>query len=380
MDMDRKLVYVPMAVDTVHPGHLNIINKAAELGKVMVGLFTDEAIASYKKVPVMNYEQRKMVVENIKGVELVVKQETRDYEPNLRKYRPDYMVHGTDWREGPLAAVRERAIVVMAEWNGEVIEPDYTEGISSSDLHKQMEREGISLEHRQAKLKKAIELKEFIRIMGIHDGLSGTIAENTTLKQAGKPVKDFEALFIDAENCAQSRGLGDNIRLDLSEYFNAVSEVMEVTSKPVIVRDNSINLKEFERSIKKYEKLGVSALVIPDTISVGNICNKIKMVKKFRITDRFLIIPEVESESVDKVVKFKSAGADAIMIGGNLELCEQLKVMTKAIPMIAAAFSNKKMDLEKLREQGFKAVVYKSSILPEICHYLESLLKDMLYL
>lgn len=135
---EKKLVYVPMAADIVHPGHINIIQTAAELGEVMVGLFTDEAIASYKKTPVMNYEQREIVIGNIKGVSRVVPQLTKDYESNLRKYKPDYMVHGTDWREGPLAEVREKAIQVMAEWGGCVVEPEYTKGVSSSSIKGRM--------------------------------------------------------------------------------------------------------------------------------------------------------------------------------------------------------------------------------------------------
>lgn len=135
--MDKeKLVYVPMAVDILHPGHINIIKVSAGYGRVMVGLFTDEAIASYKRVPYMPYEQRKIVIENIKGVDEVVPQFTRDYEENLRKYKPDFMVHGTDWREGPLADVREKAIKILAEWGGRIIEPEYTQGVSSTMIQK----------------------------------------------------------------------------------------------------------------------------------------------------------------------------------------------------------------------------------------------------
>lgn len=135
---EKKLVYVPMAADLVHPGHIHIIQVSAELGEVMVGLFTDEAIASYKKPPAMHYEDRKIVIENIKGVSQVVPQVTRDYEDNLRRYQPDYMVHGTDWQKGPLADVREKAIRIMAEWGGEIVEPTYTEGISSSQIKQRL--------------------------------------------------------------------------------------------------------------------------------------------------------------------------------------------------------------------------------------------------
>lgn len=135
--MDKKeLVYVPMAVDILHPGHINIIKEAAKYGKVIVGLFSDEAIKSYKRVPYMNYEMRKIIIENVKGVDEIICQEIKDYSPNLIKLKPKYMVHGTDWREGPLADVRQKAIELMASWGGEVIEPEYTKGVSSSQLIK----------------------------------------------------------------------------------------------------------------------------------------------------------------------------------------------------------------------------------------------------
>lgn len=137
-----KLVYVPMAVDILHPGHINILKIAAQYGEVMVGLFTDEAIASYKGAPYMSYEQREIVVGSIKGVSRVVPQTSKDYEENLRKYEPAYMVHGTDWREGPLADVRQKAIKILAEWGGEIVEPEYTKGVSSSKIKQMIKERG----------------------------------------------------------------------------------------------------------------------------------------------------------------------------------------------------------------------------------------------
>ena len=137
----EKLVYVPMAADIVHPGHINILKKARELGTVMVGLFTDEAIRTYKPEPYMDYAQREIVISEIKGVTFVVPQLSKDYQPNLRLFHPEYMVHGTDWREGPLAQVRQQAIDLMAEWGGEVVEPEYTQGISSTVLKKKAKGE-----------------------------------------------------------------------------------------------------------------------------------------------------------------------------------------------------------------------------------------------
>lgn len=133
-----KLVYVPMSADIIHPGHINILKTAASLGRVMVGLFSDEAIRTYKPEPYMSYGQRKIVVENLKYVDVVVRQEAKDYSDNLRRFRPDIMVHGTDWRTGPLAEVRQKAIDLLAEWGGEVVEPEYTQGVSSSQFKEKV--------------------------------------------------------------------------------------------------------------------------------------------------------------------------------------------------------------------------------------------------
>jgi len=127
-------IYVPMAADPVHPGHINILRMAHGYGRVIVGLFTDEAIKEYKAPPMMNYEQRKVVIEGIRYVDEVIPQVTRSYEENLRKYKPDFMIHGKDWRNGPLAEVRKHAIEIMREWGGQVVEPEYTKGVSSSML------------------------------------------------------------------------------------------------------------------------------------------------------------------------------------------------------------------------------------------------------
>lgn len=136
----EKLVYVPMAADIVHPGHINILKTARELGTVMVGLFTDDAIRSYKPEPYMDYAMREIVISEVKGVRFVVPQVSKDYKPNLRRFRPDYFVHGTDWREGPLAEERRKAIDLIGEWGGKVVEPEYTSGISSSVLKKKVKK------------------------------------------------------------------------------------------------------------------------------------------------------------------------------------------------------------------------------------------------
>src|SRR5690606_794887 len=160
-----KQVYVAMSADLVHPGHLNIIRKATALGEVTIGLLTDAAIASYKRLPFMTFEQRKEVVENLKGVTRVVPQETLDYVPNLRRYRPDYVVHGDDWREGVQREVREAVIKALQEWGGELVEVPYTKGISSTQLHQALKEIGTTPDVRRNKLRRLLGAKTLVRLM-----------------------------------------------------------------------------------------------------------------------------------------------------------------------------------------------------------------------
>ncbi|MEO8446567.1 MAG: adenylyltransferase/cytidyltransferase family protein, partial [bacterium] len=173
-----KKVYVGMSADLIHPGHLNIINEAKKLGQVTVGLLTDEAIASYKRLPALDYEQRKMIIESIKGVEEVVAQETLDYVPNLKKYKPDFVVHGDDWKTGVQKQTRDRVIETLSEWNGKLVEVEYTKGISSTQLNKTLKEIGTTPDIRMKKLKRLISAKKIVRLLEAHNGLTGLIVEN----------------------------------------------------------------------------------------------------------------------------------------------------------------------------------------------------------
>ncbi|MCC8028112.1 MAG: adenylyltransferase/cytidyltransferase family protein [Clostridium sp.] len=255
---ERKLVYVPMAVDTVHPGHLNIIKVASGLGQVMVGLFTDEAIASYKRVPAMTYEQRKLIIENIKGVDMVVKQETRDYEPNLLKYKPDYMVHGTDWREGPLASVRARAMEVMAQWGGEIVEPEYTKGISSSALHQTAGRDGVTPEQKRIGLSRLFSVKKFSRILGVYNGWTARIGERALAKSRDGVTIQFDALWLDVDGLALQKGITYS---ELAEWdlFSTALEIGLNSGKPLMIPFRRENR---ERFLRQAEQAGVAAIVV----------------------------------------------------------------------------------------------------------------------
>ena len=144
-----KVVYVGMCADLIHHGHLNIIKEAKKYGDVVIGLLTDSAIASYKRLPALSYEERKIVVENIVGVSRVIPQETLDYIPNIEKLKPAYVVHGDDWKEGVQKQVRQGVIDKVEEWGGMVIDAPYTKGVSSTKLYNHLKEIGTTPDIRR---------------------------------------------------------------------------------------------------------------------------------------------------------------------------------------------------------------------------------------
>ena len=176
-----KIVYIGMSADLIHQGHLNIIAEGRKLGKVIIGLLTDEAIASYKRLPLIAFDERKLIVENMKGVEKVVPQSTLDYVPNLKEIKPDFVVHGDDWKSGVQKEVRKRVLETIAEWGGELVEPKYTEGISSTDLIAAVKAQGITPGKRMKTLRRLIDVKPIVRILEAHNGLTGLIVEKTSI-------------------------------------------------------------------------------------------------------------------------------------------------------------------------------------------------------
>ena len=175
----NKQVYVPMAIDILHTGHINIIEEARKLGDVTIGLLTDEAIINYKRLPLFEFEERKKIAQNIKGVKSIVVQKEYDYEPILREMKPDFIVHGDDWKTGIQSKMREKVVGIMNEWNGKLIEPSYTDGISSTILATKLSRNGITSDERRRLLRRLIAAKPLVRILEAHNGLTGLIVENT---------------------------------------------------------------------------------------------------------------------------------------------------------------------------------------------------------
>ena len=389
-------VYIGMSADLVHPGHLNIIQHARELGdEIIVGLLTDKAIASYKRLPFMSWEQRKIVVENIKGVSKVVPQETLDYVPNLRALKPDFVVHGDDWRSGVQKETRQRIIDVLKEWNGRLVEVPYTEGISSTQLNKVLKEIGTTPEIRSRRLRRLLESKDIVRVMAAHNGLSGLIVEQTQVDVNGKK-EEFDALWISSLTQATAKAKPDNGFLDASTRIAALSEILDVTTKPIIYDgDSGGPIEHFVFTVRELERLGVSAIIIEDKVglkknslfgtevkqeqdTIENFCNKIASGKANQVTDNFMIIARIESlilekgmdDAFNRAKAYLKAGADGIMIHSRSKVFDEIKEFTQLYnqlpnrkPLVVVPSSYAQVTENELIENNINVVIYANQLL-----------------
>ena len=400
-----KTVYVAMSADIIHPGHLNIVKEASKLGEVTVGVLTDAAIASYKRLPYMNFEQRAAVVEQLKGVARVVPQTTLDYIPNLLKYRPDFVVHGTDWREGVQAKTRQGVIDTIAKWGGKLVEPEYTPGISSTQLNKAIREVGTTPDIRRARLRRLLNAKPIVRVMEAHSGLSGLIVENAfamvpkdPAEANGAKVKhEFDAMWLSSLTDSTLKGKPDNESVDVTSRLRTMNDILEITTKPIIYDGDSGGLPEhFTFLVRSLERLGVSAVIIEDKIGLkqnslfetGNVqqqasiedqCHKIKVGKQAQITDDFMIIARCESliagkgedDAIARCRAYCEAGADGIMIHSKAKTPDEIVSFVKRFraevstdkPIVVVPSTCSQVTEDELAKIGVNIVIYANQLL-----------------
>lgn len=409
--MSEKTVYVGMSADLIHPGHLNILKTAQSLGKVTVGLLTDAAIASYKRLPHMSFEQRKIVVENLKGVDRVVAQETLDYVPNLRAMKPDYVVHGTDWKNGVQRQTRQRVLDALAEWGGQLVEPEYTQGISSTQLIRAVKELGISPDVRRGRLRRLLDAKPYIRVMEAHSGLSGLIVENCSVARDNRKI-EFDAMWLSSLTDSTVKGKPDIECVDLTSRLHTVNDILEVTTKPIIFDGDSGGLPDnFAFMVRTLERLGVSAVIIEDKTgakqnsllaegnvqkqaSVESVCEKIRAGRAARISDDFMVIARCESliagageaDALARVDAYIQAGADGIMIHSKsktpdeiFSFCRQYRTRADRVPLVAVPSTYSQTTEEELSAAGVNVVIYANHLLrssyPAMCKAAETILE-----
>lgn len=388
-------VYVGMSADLIHPGHLNILNEAAKLGKVTVGLLTDKAIASYKRLPYLEYDQRKVILENIKAVSKVIPQETLDYRPNLEKLRPDFVVHGDDWKEGVQKDTRQQVLDTLNKWDGKLVEIPYTKGISTTQLTKALNEIGTTPDIRRARLRRLIQSKKIVRIIEAHNGLTGLIVENINVEINGER-REFDGMWASSLTDSTSMGKPDIEAVDITSRVNNINNLVEVTTKPIIFDgDTGGKIEHFVFTVRTLERLGVSAVVIEDKIglkknslfgtdvqqfqdTIEDFSRKIEAGRAARVTNDFMVIARIESlilkagmeDALARAEAYINAGADAIMIHSKetspdeiLEFCKKYQKFERKVPIVAVPSSYNTITEDELAKAGVNIVIYANQLL-----------------
>ena len=391
----NKIVYVAFSADILHEGHINILKAASKLGKVIVGLLTDKAITSYRQLPHLNYKQREIIIKNIRFVDSVIPQKTLDYSKNLNFLKPDYVVHGDDWRTGIQKENRKNVIKVLRKWSGKLVEFPYTKNISSTKIKKKIIETGTTPEYRKLKLKRLIEAKSITRALEAHNSLSGLIIENLNIQQKNK-FFEFDCMWSSSLTDSISRGKPDNQSVDISTRLIGLNEILEVTTKPVVFdADNGGRIEHLSYTVKSLERAGVSAIVIEDKIglkknslfknqkdaqqdNIKNFCSKIKTINKSKISEDFLVIARIESfilgkslaDALNRANAYSKAGADAILIHSKEKDPKQIFTFAKKFlkskyckPMVAVPSTYSKTTEKQLIDHGFKIVIYANHML-----------------
>ena len=391
----NKKVYIGMTADIMHPGLIHIINEATKYGDVIVGLLTDKAIAEHKRLPYLTYEQRKEVVENIKGVSEVIPQEEWSYVDNLKRIRPDYIIHGDDWKNGPLREIREQVFEVMNEQGGKVIEIPYTKGINSSSLDKEKPSIGTTPDIRLKTLRRLINAKPIVRILEAHDGLCGLIIENLEI-QKGDKREVFDGMWSSSLTDSTSKGKPDIEAVDLTTRLQDLNNILECTTKPIIFDgDTGGKIEHFTFTVRTLERHGISAIIIEDKVglkknslfgtdaiqtqdTIEGFCAKIKAGKEAQVTQDFMIIARIESliagkpmsDALERAYAYVEAGADGIMIhsknksGEDIkEFCLTFRQRYAHVPIVVVPTTYDHIHESELRKWGVNVVIYANHML-----------------
>tara|TARA_B100000945_G_scaffold198899_1_gene159895 strand:- start:1205 stop:2497 length:1293 start_codon:yes stop_codon:yes gene_type:complete len=407
--MNNKIVYVPLAVDILHSGHLNIISKAKKYGKVVIGLLSDNAVAEYKNIPSLEYEERYKIVKNLKNVHKIIKQDTWDYSKILNSLKPDYFVHGDDWKKGIQKKTRQKVIRLLKKNKGKLIEIPYTKNISSSSIKSDLINH-LTPTSRVSILKRLIDSKKIVRILESHSPLSGLIAENMKF-QRGNKTEQFDGMWSSSLTDSSLKGKPDNQSLDFSSRFNGLGDLFDVTTKPLIFdADNGGRLEHLPFTVRTLERLGVSAIMIEDKIglkknslfkdqsgakqdSIKDFCKKIDLIKETRNSKDFLIGARIESfilgkglqDGLKRAKAYSAAGADLILIHSKENTPKEIFSFSKVFrktryfkPLVSVPSTYSRTTESMLIKNGFKIVIYANQMLRASYPAMENVAKTIL--
>ena len=393
-EINERTVYMCFSTEYIHSGHVAIINKARRLGRLIVGILSDEAVASYKRYPMIPFEERKALFENMAGVERVVEQKTLSYKANLEAIKPDYVVHGNDWCEGFQQPIRQEVIDVLKEYGGQLVEYPYNNNPMYKELDAAHRAEASMPDVRRGRLRKLINMKGLVTAMEAHSGITGLIVEKTKVLQDGKTYQ-FDAMWVSSLCDSTAKGKPDIELVDMTSRFRTIDDIMEVTTKPIIFDGDTGGLTEhFVYTVRSLERMGVSMVIIEDKTglkknslfgtevkqtqdSIENFCEKIKAGKHAQKTKEFMICARIESlilergmeDALERAFAFSEAGADAIMIHSRkkdpaeiFEFVQKFREKNTTTPIVVVPTSFNTVTEQEFKDRGVNVVIYANQL------------------
>ncbi len=389
-----KTVYTCFCTDVIHAGHLNIIDKARRYGKVIVGALSDEALIRYNRFPTIPFEERCRMYEALDGVDQVVRQDDMRYDAIIEKLKPDYVIHGDNWREGPESALRENVLAALSQNGGELIEISYTRSEEVKKIDQQLKEKLAMPEYRRKRLKQLVKMCPIVKTIEAHSGLTGLIAEKTVVEQDGR-LDQFDAMWVSSLCDSTAKGKPDIELVDMSSRLCTIDDIMEVTTKPIILDGDTGGLTEhFVYNVRTLERMGVSAVIIEDKTglkknslfgtevkqtqdSIENFCAKIAAGKMVQLTDDFMIIARIESlileqgmdDALERAFAYVGAGADGIMIHSRkkdpseiFEFCDKFREKDQETPIVVVPTSFNSVTETELASHGINIVIYANQL------------------
>ena len=393
-EINERTVYMCFSTEYIHSGHVAIINKARRLGRLIIGILSDEVVACYKRYPLIPFEERKTLFENLAGVERVVTQDTLSYAKNLRELKPDYVVHGDDWKEGFQKPIRQEIVDVLAEYGGHLIEYPYSTHPKYKELDANHRSEASMPDIRRGRLRKLINMKGLVTAMEAHSGITGLIVENTKVLQDGKTYQ-FDAMWVSSLCDSTAKGKPDIELVDMTSRFRTIDDIMEVTTKPIIFDGDTGGLTEhFVYTVRSLERMGVSMVIIEDKTglkknslfgtevkqtqaAIPDFCEKIRAGKHAQKTKEFMICARIESlileqgmdDALERAFAFSEAGADAIMIHSRkkdpaeiFEFVTRFREKNSTTPIVVVPTSFNTVTEQEFKDRGVNVVIYANQL------------------
>lgn len=388
----NKKVFLSIGAEFIHGGHIDIIRKAAELGELTVGILADEVMMSYRGYPILTFDERCKIVENIKGVDKVIKKDSLNYERIIKEIRPDYVVHGNRWRGN----TKKKLLELLEPYGGELIEFPYTEKKEYEFFDMRLEEMRFMPEIRRGKLKRALQLTNRpLRVLEAHNGLTGLIVEKSRINREGE-IRQFDAMWVSSLCDSTVKGKPDIELVDMTSREKTINEIMEVTTKPIILDGDTGGIPEhFFYNVRTLERMGVSAIIIEDKVglkknslygtevdqqqdSVENFCHKIRVGKSAQTTNDFMIIARIESlileqgmeDALIRAYAYVEAGADGIMIHSKkssanevIDFCKIFRKKYENIPLVVVPTTYSYITEQELALCGVNIIIYANHLI-----------------